>query len=223
MHRTHNSQPNTQELATLAEQVRKHLQASANAAQNFLEHALAAGEALIHAKAQIEHGGWLKWLKSCDLSADRAENYMKLARHRAELNSARVRNLSLSAALKLIAEKKPVEGPKTKKVRPATHFDALTWWSSTSPEARSRFLDGVGLKPLLAAIPLSWRQEADQKIGPVCPRATTLLKLALSTTSTGEAFNALGAVKQALARGGYDLHDIEIHLNNKARRFSHAA
>ena len=70
------------DLDALAKEVSKHLQASAAAAQNFLEHAIAAGDALIRAKAQVKHGDWLKWLKSCDLSADTAERYMKLARHR---------------------------------------------------------------------------------------------------------------------------------------------
>ena len=211
------------DLDALAEEVRKHLQASAAAAQNFLEHALAAGDALIRAKERVKHGDWLKWLKSCDLSADTAERYLKLARHRTELNSARVWNLSLSAALKLVVKKKPVDGPKANKCRPATHFDALVWWSSASPEARSRFIDGVGLKPLIAAIPPSWRREAERAVGPVSPRATTLLQLALSTTSAGEAIAALAAVKRALTANGYDLHDVEIRLNNQNHRFGRAA
>ena len=202
------------DLDVLAKAVREHLQASANAAQNFLEHTLDAGDALIRAKAQVKHGEWLPWLKLCDLSADKAERYMKLARHWG-LNSAGVRNLSLGAALKLVAKKKPVDGPKAKKSRPVTHFDALAWWSSASPEARSRFIDGVGLKPLLAAIPPSCRREAKQAIGPVSSRATTLLKLALSTNTDGEAIAAFAAVKR-------DLHDVEIRLNNQNRRFGRA-
>jgi len=211
------------DLDVLAKAVREHLQASANAVQNFLEHTLEAVDALIRAKAQVKHGEWLRWLKLRDLSADKAERYMKLARHWAELNSAGVRNLSLSAALKLVAKKKPVDGPKAKKSRPVTHSDALVWWSSASPEARSRFIDGVGLKPLLAAIPPSWRREAKQAIGPVSSRATRLLQVALSTTSAGEAFNALAAVTRVLAANGYDLHDVEIRLNNQNHRFSRAA
>jgi DUF3102 family protein len=208
-------------LDALAKEVCEHLQASATAAQNFLEHALAIGDALIRAKEQVQHGEWLPWLKSCDVSADTAERYMKLARHRDELNSARVRNLSLSAAFKLVTKPQPANSKPTKKTAAAS-FDPLAWWSSASPETRSRFIDGVGLKPLLTAIPSSWRSEAEQSIGPVSSRATTLLKLALSTTSAGEAFNALDAVKQTLARCGYDLHDLELHLNNN-RRFGPAA
>jgi Protein of unknown function (DUF3102) len=210
------------DLDALAKEVCKHLQASAAAAQNFLEHALAAGDALIRAKAQVKHGDWLKWLKSCDLSADTAERYMKLARHRAELNSARLRNLSLSAALKLIAKPKSTNSDPTKEAKAATGFDALAWWTNASHKERSYFLDGVGLNPLLAAIPPAWRQKAEREIGPISSRATTQIKLALSTNIDGEALAALAAVKRVLAAGGYDLHDLELHLNNH-RRFSRAA
>jgi hypothetical protein len=211
------------DLDVLAKAVREHLQASASAAQNFLEHALDAGDALIRAKAQVKHGEWLPWLKLCDLSEDNAERYMKLARHRAELNSAGVRNLSLSAALKLVAKKKPVDGPEAKKASPATHFDPLKWWRSASPEDRSRFIDGVGLKPRLAAIPPSWGLEAKQAVGPSLSGATHLLRVALSATRAGEAFNALAAVKRALAANGYKLEDVEIRPKNENHRSGRAA
>ena len=42
------------DLDVLAKAIREHLQASANAAQNSLEHTLDAGEALIRAKAQVK-------------------------------------------------------------------------------------------------------------------------------------------------------------------------
>ena len=46
------------DLDALAKEVCRHLAASTNAAQNFLEHALAAGDALIRAKEQVKHGKW---------------------------------------------------------------------------------------------------------------------------------------------------------------------
>lgn len=91
------------DLDALAKEVCRHLAASSNAAQNFLEHALAAGDVLIRAKKQVKPGNWYGWLRSCDLSEDKAQRYMQLAAHRAELDPARVRGLSLRAALKLIA------------------------------------------------------------------------------------------------------------------------
>ena len=84
-------------------------------------------------------------------------------------------------------------------------------------------IDGVGLKPLIAAIPPSWRREAEQAVGPVPTLVTALLQLAPSTTSAGEAFSALAAVKRALTANGYDLHDVEIRLNNQNRRLGRAA
>jgi Protein of unknown function (DUF3102) len=210
------------DLDALAKEVCRHLAASTNAAQNLLEHALAAGDALIRAKKQVKPGNWYSWLRSCDLSEDKAQRYMQLAAHRAELDPARVRGLSLRAALKLIGRPPPADSkPKKKKAAPS--FDALAWWSGASPEARSRFIHGVGLKPLLAAIPSSWQREAEQAIGPVSSRATTLLQLALSTNIDAEAIAALADVKQVLAAGRYDLHDVEIRLNNQNRRFGRAA
>ena len=131
--------------------------------------------------------------------------------------------LLIGSASNGCAKKKPVDGPKAKKSRPVTHSDALVWWSSASPEARSRFIDGVGLKPLLAAIPPSWQREAEQAIGPVSSRATRLLKLALSTNTDGEVIAAIAAVKRVLAANRYDLHDVEIRLNNQNHRFGRAA
>src|SRR5262245_27712820 len=134
------------DLDALAKAVREHVQASATAAQNFLEHILDAGDALIRAKQQVKPGNWYAWLRSCDLSEDKAQRYMQLAAHRVELDPARVRGLSLRAALKLIGRPQPANSKPKKKTNSATSFDALAWWSGASPEARSRFIDGVGLK-----------------------------------------------------------------------------
>jgi hypothetical protein len=151
-----------QDLEERAERVRKCLLLVSTAVENYLEHALATGDELIRNKAEIPHGGWLEWLRTCDLTEDTAGRFMRLARHRAELtaNSARVRNLSLTAALKLIAKPKqdcPLSSSKAKKSsKPASSFDALAWWSAAAPEERRHFLDGVGSNPLLAAIPPTW-------------------------------------------------------------------
>lgn len=200
------------DLDALAKEVCRHLAASTNAAQNFLEHALAAGDALIRAKKQVKLGNWYGWLRSCDLSEDKAQRYMQLAAHRAELDPARVRGLSLRAALKLIGRPQPANSKPTKK-KAATSFDALAWWSSASPEARSRFIHEVGLKPLLAAIPSSWQREAEQAVEPVSPSVNVQLRAALSATSAREAFLYLKNVKWALA--AYPIHDVQICLKNQ--------
>jgi hypothetical protein len=98
------------------------------AAANLIEHALRAGDALIAAKAAVGHGRWLPWLKEeCDLSEDRAERYMRIARGRAtlEADSARVRNLSLAGALKLLPPPGRESGAlKRKTAQGAASFDA---------------------------------------------------------------------------------------------------
>jgi hypothetical protein len=143
-------------LEQLAERVRTALKGVTLAGTNLLEHALAAGDALLAAKEAAGHGNWLAWLKrECDLSEDKAERYMQIARGRAKLeaNSARLRNLSLSNALRVIKKSEP---PGSKSSRPAaktkkhaTSLDALGWWSGASLEERRHFLEGVGVSQVV--------------------------------------------------------------------------
>ena len=201
------------DLDVLAKAIREHLQASANAAQNYLDHMLDVGDALIRAKAQVKHGEWLPWLKLCDLNEDKAERYMKLARHRAELNSAGVRNLSLSAALKLIAKKKPVDGPRQKSLGPSLTSTrscggqaplqkldpaSLTVWGSNRCLRRSRQAGG-------------WKRS--RRSNQFLLASTSQFRAALSATSAREAFNYLTPVRRALA--AYPIHDVEICLKTK--------
>lgn len=53
------------------------------------ETVLKAGEALLEAKAEVEHGHWLPWLEAnCPaVSTHTAERYMKVAKHRALMRS----------------------------------------------------------------------------------------------------------------------------------------
>jgi hypothetical protein len=154
-----------QELEALAQTIRSADQGVLHAAVNLIEHALAAGEALIQAKAQVGHGNWLKYLKDkCDLGEDRAERYMRLARGRdvLETNSARVRNLSLTQALRLIDEherkSQPRETDSRKAPKAAKAVERLNSlaWSNASPTERTRFLEAVGRDEILAAVPSDW-------------------------------------------------------------------
>lgn len=58
-----------------------------------LQHAIAAGEALIDAKRLVPHGGWLPWVaENCDFGERTARRYMLIARNRSrvsDLNSVR--------------------------------------------------------------------------------------------------------------------------------------
>lgn len=76
-------------------------------ARSTLDRARAAGDKLIQAKAQVEHGQWLPWLAAnCPRLATRtAQAYMKLAREWEvlTLKYAESAHLTLDSALKLLA------------------------------------------------------------------------------------------------------------------------
>jgi hypothetical protein len=69
-----------------------------------LEHAIAAGDALIEAKARLPHGEWLPWLREhAEFGERTARHYMAIARNR-----KRVADLgSVRAAVAELAEPKP--------------------------------------------------------------------------------------------------------------------
>ena len=137
----------------MAGRVHAALASAGHATTNLISHLCDAGDALIAAK-DARPKGWLKWLeRECNMSADKAERYMCLARHRHELDSARARNLSLSAALRLIKKGQP--SPRARRNRKETTPPSLSTlaWSEASPEARRQFLDAIGLVDVLEAMP----------------------------------------------------------------------
>jgi len=88
-------------LVDLAERIKVEHAAYVAAVKKSAEHAMAAGDALIEAKAQLKHGAWLPWLKGhCEISERTAQVYMRLARNRSEIetNPQRAADLSLRAA-----------------------------------------------------------------------------------------------------------------------------
>ena len=157
-----------QDLDALAHTIRIADLGVDRAVANMVEHALTAGDALIQAKAKAGHGNWLRYLKEqCDLSEDKAERYMRVARDRdvVEANSAHVRNLSLAEVLRLIdAEKRKSQpqapggpkAPKTAKIAKAPDRLNSLAWSDASPTERTNFLRAVGLNAILAAAPSDW-------------------------------------------------------------------
>ena len=152
---------NSTDLTTLAGRVHAALASAGHATTNLIGHLCDAGDALIAAK-DARPKGWLKWLeRECNMSADKAERYMCLARHRHELDSARARNLSLSAALRLI---KGQPSPRARRNRKETTPPSLSTlaWSEASPEARRQFLDAIGLVDVLEAMPPDWRAELER-------------------------------------------------------------
>ena len=93
-------------LATLALEINAEHDAAENHARKAIEHARVAGDKLLLAKAQVEHGQWLPWLAAnCPRLAVRtAQAYMRLADHWEMLagKCATVAYLTINDALKLL-------------------------------------------------------------------------------------------------------------------------
>ena len=94
-------------LPALAAEILKAHADVQDAAKTALERAIAAGHALIEAKALVKHGEWLPWLReNCTALSERsAQDYMRLAAHEAKLglaNPQRAADLSIRDALEVI-------------------------------------------------------------------------------------------------------------------------
>lgn len=108
-------------LNSLADAINADHAAAERTARKAIEHAKAAGEKLLLAKAQVSHGQWLPWLAAnCPALADRtARAYMQLARNwnALETKTATVADLTINDALKLLNA-------------PDTEIDPLESWLS---------------------------------------------------------------------------------------------
>jgi hypothetical protein len=90
MHTTHTTERGiaqalngSNSLADLAARIRAEHEATAVALQRSVAHAMAAGDLLIEAKAQLKHGQWLPWLRDhCAMSERTAQLYMRCAKNR---------------------------------------------------------------------------------------------------------------------------------------------
>ena len=98
-------------LAELAAAINADHAAAERTARKAIEHAKAAGEKLLLAKAQVEHGQWLPWLSAyCPAVAVRtAQAYMRLAGNWGTLEAkyATVAYLPINDALKLLNVPEP--------------------------------------------------------------------------------------------------------------------
>jgi hypothetical protein len=98
-------------LAELAECIRATHEVVRQALKMGVENAMATGDLLIEAKAQIDHGDWTPWLREhCKMSERTARLYMRLAKNR-EVIEAHVdaASLTLNAAARLLASPKEEE------------------------------------------------------------------------------------------------------------------
>jgi hypothetical protein len=90
-------------LADLAARIRAFHEATVEGLRKSVTNGIAAGELLIEAKAQLQHGQWLPWLRdNVNISERTAQLYMRLAKNRTEIEaqakSATVADLTLNEA-----------------------------------------------------------------------------------------------------------------------------
>jgi DUF3102 family protein len=92
-------------LADLAARIRTYHEATVEALKHSVEHAMSAGDCLIEAKAQLNHGEWLPWLQDhCRITQRTAQRYMRLSRNRdtVEAKSDTMSDLTINGALALL-------------------------------------------------------------------------------------------------------------------------
>ncbi len=98
-------------LPELAAAINADHAAAERTARKALDHARAAGDKLLQAKAQVDHGQWLPWLSAhCpDVAVRTAQAYMRLAGNWGTLEAkyAESAYLSIDAALKLLNATEP--------------------------------------------------------------------------------------------------------------------
>jgi hypothetical protein len=98
-------------LPALAAEIENCHQAAYRAAEDALNLALRCGDLLIEAKAKIKHGEWLFWPETNTTVGNRqAQNYIRLAKNRPEIeaaNTQRDSHLPVREAIALLAEPKP--------------------------------------------------------------------------------------------------------------------
>jgi len=98
-------------LATLAAEINAEHDAAERTARTAIDHARAAGDRLLLAKARVAHGQWLPWLATnCPaVSVRTAQAYMRLSGNWATLETkcADSAYLSIDAALKLLNAPEP--------------------------------------------------------------------------------------------------------------------
>jgi hypothetical protein len=157
-------------LADLATRIREAHASVVSASNSMIDNAVIAGKLLIEAKKQTPHGQWTKFLKRCDVGERQSQRYIKVA-ELVEANptcKSDLADLSIERVIKLLSPpkspgksvtaKQPNERSKSGK-QPALktgHADILAAWLNAPVAERTHALDGIGLGPLLAAMPSAW-------------------------------------------------------------------
>lgn len=159
-------------LTDLRERLKAEHAAAAKAVTTGLSHAMAAGDILIEAKAQVKHGQWLPWLELCGVSERSAQRYIRLAKHRTiiEEKSDTVSDLGISDALMLLAVPRDTGDPVADQLADvANHaiergFDFLRLYEAKVIQKKQKAL-------------ITEAQIAVDKIGEIASKAPHLVEL----------------------------------------------
>jgi hypothetical protein len=166
----------TNSLAALAGRIRAEHEAVATFVKQSLARAMAAGDLLLEAKAQLKklkkHGEWTSWVeKNCLIPERTVRLYMQLSKNRKaiEAKTATVADLTVRGAVELISVKKSDTPAKVKETVPASvstqpkkksssvdlgsGLNSLQWSDAVS-ERQIKFIDAVGLRQIYDAATL---------------------------------------------------------------------
>jgi Protein of unknown function (DUF3102) len=130
-------------LAEIAAQVNAAHEGVEAASRAAVCHARRAGDLLLKAKARVQHGYWRTWLQThFKGSHQKAERYMRIARHWNEIVARGGEDLGVRDALSLIAQKEDAE--EGSKASPVTLLNPVAGDSdrATSPEEECIHLQG---------------------------------------------------------------------------------
>jgi hypothetical protein len=192
-----------------------------------LEHAFVAGEHAIQARAKIGCG-FRKWLADHGLKKSAIYNYIRLAEHKATVQSSG--HFSIAAALRMLCAKSGNSG-KSGKSRKSNVDSPLSKaaWTKASLEERREFLVAVGADALCKALSFTLRAELsrrvagqrratssalDETLSKAIRQALSLQKSAKS--KDGPAMGvaaALNAINNKLTSVGMDLNDISVAID----------
>jgi hypothetical protein len=169
--------PAGQSLTDLAEQIRiEHKKAEAALATS-LAHAMAAGDLLIKAKAQLpKRGKWEEWIEqNCEFALRTAQLYTRLAKNRETIESktqhVALLDLSVRGAIELISVPQPkaqrvalLSSPKAAKPaeKIVDHDELWRLWDRLPSAERRGFFEKIGLIAILEAIPETWKRRVNE-------------------------------------------------------------
>ena len=92
-------------LDTLASRINKAHRAAKAQIRSTIEHVIAAARLLEEAKAQIGHGGWVRWLAAnTNISLRTAQTYMQVARKFPELDAPKAQRVALLPLREMVRE-----------------------------------------------------------------------------------------------------------------------